>query len=97
MDESMVTTNTANADFPDRSDSATMKVRPYLKTKTTAAPIVRADSSELVAVTIKVPVIIQSWPNQRRDPSLSELVTGKETVPSSQLTTIAVVRCTCRY
>jgi len=94
----MVTTNTAN-DFPDRSDSATVtstvKVRPYLKTKT--APIVKDDSSELVAVTIKVPVIIQSWPDQRRDPSLSELVTGKETVPSSQLTTITVVRCTRLY
>jgi len=98
MDESMVTTNTAN-DFPDRSDSATAKARLYLKTKT--APIVtsnfRADSSELVAVTIKVPVMIQSWPVQQREPSLSQLVTGKETVPSSQLTTIAVVRCTCSY
>jgi len=98
MDESMVTTNTAN-DFPDRSGSATVKVRPYLKTKTTAAPIVRADSSELVAVTIKVPVIIQSWSDQQREPSLSKLVTGKETVtvPPSQLTTITVVRCICSY
>jgi len=93
MGESMVTaTNTAN-DFPDRSDSATVKARLCLKTKT--VPIVtsnfRADSSELVAVTIKVPIIIHSWPVQQREPTLSQLVTGKETVPSSQLRTIAVV------
>jgi len=52
MDESMITASAAN-DFPDRSDSATVKVRPYFKI-TTASPIAvasnfRVDSSELVA------------------------------------------------
>jgi len=80
MDELMATKNAAN-DFPDRSDSATEKVRPYLKN--TTVPIVASnftvDSSELVAVTIKVPVVIQSWPVQQREPSSSHLVTGKKT------------------
>jgi len=64
MDKSMVMTNAVN-DFPDRSDLATVNVHPYLS-ETTTAPIAASnftiDSSELVAVTIKVPVIIQSWP-----------------------------------
>jgi len=93
MDNSTVTTNTVN-DFPGQSDLEAVNIQPYLKI--TTAPIVASnftvDSTQLVAITsnLKVPVIIESWPVQQREPSSSHLVTGKEIIPSSQLTAIAI-------
>jgi len=84
--------NVAVNDFPGQSDLEEVKIQPYLKI--TTAPIVasnfRLDSTQLVAVTSKVPVIIESWPVQQREPSSSHLVIGKVIIPSSQLTTIAI-------
>jgi len=91
MDNSMVTTNAVN-DFPGQSDLEAVKIQPYLKI--TTVPIVASnftvDSTQLVAVTNKVPLIIESWPVHQREASSSHLVTGKETIPSSQLTAIAI-------
>jgi len=78
----MVTTNALN-DFPGRSDLEEVKIQPHLKI--TTAPIFASNftvnSTQLVAVTSKVPAIIESWPVQQRVPSSSHWLLGKKLYP----------------